>query len=139
MKRCKLCRVNKEDTAFYKSKGYVSQPCKECVNKFNRENRKKNKPELKQCTSIAERKHQRRMASVKVVYNLTETDLQNMLLAQQGCCKICGTDFGLIDTSSIYMRTYDIEHNHHTGEIRGLVCRRCNVNLRYEDLAYSYI
>ncbi len=67
-------------------------------------------------------------------YGLSEADYQNMVDSQENLCAICG-------------RTEDnkalaVDHDHDTGEIRGLLCGYCNVRLgwfdkyRAETLAY---
>ena len=52
-----------------------------------------------------------------------------MLFEQNGRCGVCG---------NFFIETPKIDHNHKTGEVRGLLCHRCNVGLPYvEDLEYS--
>ena len=58
-------------------------------------------------------------------YGLVEEDLQNLLDKQRGCCDICYTS--LINPDSI--STYNIDHCHATGKVRGLLCSRCNIVL----------
>ena len=41
-----------------------------------------------------------------------------MLEAQDGRCAICG--------NKPRKRRLDVDHNHKTGKVRGLLCRRCN-------------
>lgn len=47
-------------------------------------------------------------------------DFNAMFEEQNGCCKICGlhqSDIG---------KTLSVDHNHETGQVRGLLCQRCN-------------
>lgn len=53
-------------------------------------------------------------------YGLTEHQLMLMLQRQGGCCAIC--ECKLSDR-------YDIDHDHATGEVRGLLCHSCNLGL----------
>ena len=33
----------------------------------------------------------------------------------------------------------DLEHNHYSGEVRGIVCRKCNQKMRYKDKRYKEV
>lgn len=50
-------------------------------------------------------------------YGLEPEKLKNLLELQKGKCEICKEDMG---------ETYTVDHNHTTGEVRGLLCNRCN-------------
>jgi len=65
-------------------------------------------------------------------YNISLEELSEMIDSQRGCCKICGKS--LIDPDS--NRNYDIDHNHETGKVRGLLCTKCNtaLGLMFEDI-----
>jgi hypothetical protein len=52
-------------------------------------------------------------------YNLTEDGRSAMLLSQAGACLICQQDESLVGT-------LHVDHNHETGEVRGLLCGSCN-------------
>ena len=47
-------------------------------------------------------------------------DYEKMLAAQGGGCAICGTT----DTSP--WSCFCVDHDHTSGEVRGLLCRACN-------------
>lgn len=71
--------------------------------------------------------HCHRMASMKCYYKITETQLRDLLDAQQGTCKICGCDFGEDQQMRLNAtREYHVDHDHATGRVRGLLCATCN-------------
>lgn len=53
-------------------------------------------------------------------YGLTVADYANLLAAQNGKCAICGR------TENGKRINFDVDHDHVTGKIRGLLCNRCN-------------
>lgn len=53
-------------------------------------------------------------------YGLTIEQWQEMFSKQNGCCKICGKH------QSQFKSTLCVDHNHITGEVRGLLCPSCN-------------
>jgi hypothetical protein len=50
---------------------------------------------------------------------MTQEEYDALLQAQEGKCKICGAPPTAVD------------HDHETGEVRGLLCRACNLGLGY--------
>lgn len=56
-------------------------------------------------------------------YGITVEDYNEMFEAQQGCCEICGRHQSEVN------RTFDVDHNHETGKVRGLLCFDCNRGL----------
>lgn len=50
-------------------------------------------------------------------YGLTPLQYHSMLLSQRGACKVCGR---------VFRRTPNIDHDHATGRVRGLLCFICN-------------
>lgn len=58
------------------------------------------------------------------VYGLSRTGYQSMLASQGGCCAIC-----MDDAPGGGRRMWCVDHDHATGEVRGLLCVRCNAGL----------
>ena len=73
-------------------------------------------------------------------YGLSVSDYDQMLTSQNHCCGCCGRH------KSEFKRGLHVDHNHITGQIRGLLCTRCNPGIGYfEDsiekleLAITYL
>lgn len=62
-----------------------------------------------------------RKYQLKLSYGITEEDYQSLLLKQEGCCAICGTD-----TPTGKWKVFAVDHCHKTGKVRGLLCNECN-------------
>ena len=52
-------------------------------------------------------------------YQMRSSDYELMLRDQNGCCAICGA-------KPEKGKRLDIDHDHETGEVRGLLCGLCN-------------
>ena len=57
---------------------------------------------------------------IEQLYGITKADYERMLEAQGGVCAICG---GLDPKTG---RRLSVDHDHETGEVRGLLCGPCN-------------
>lgn len=63
-----------------------------------------------------------RAAEIARRYGLTQERLDEMTAEQGGLCAMgCGAAIS------------DIDHDHATGKVRGLLCRRCNVGLGFYE------
>lgn len=82
--------------------------CKRCANAGQKASRLKNG-----------RPPQKRKWLLYTRYRLTPADVDAMMLAQDGCCAICGAA----------LKRPVIDHCHDTGKVRGLLCCGCNVKL----------
>ena len=67
-----------------------------------------------------------RQYSLKYNYGISPEEYAKMLHAQGNSCFLCGRPHG----ESMAERLC-VDHNHDTGKIRGLLCRRCNVGIGY--------
>ena len=115
MKLCTKCNKLKELSDFSESKsekGYKQYRCREC-NKAYREGRK----EL-----IKDYQLKHRFGISLETYN-------EMLHKQNNSCKIC-------KTTCKTGKMLAVDHNHQTGNIRGLLCAYCNraLGLLHDDI-----
>ena len=64
-------------------------------------------------------------------YGITGEEYASLLAYQGGVCYICGGKSG--------KKRLAVDHNHKSGEVRGLLCKRCNRMLGYyRDNATSF-
>jgi hypothetical protein len=61
------------------------------------------------------------------LYNITQEDYLIMLENQNNKCLICGRD------KSNFIKGLHVDHNHTTGEVRGLLCSNCNGSLGWYE------
>jgi hypothetical protein len=105
MKKCTKCLLVKDTTEFSESKsekGYKQYHCKVC----NKEYRKLRKEESK------DYQLKRKFGISLELYN-------ELLKEQEYSCKICK-----LECKS--GRSLAVDHDHKTGEVRGLLCMCCN-------------
>ena len=64
-------------------------------------------------------------------YGITQEEYNKILDRQDGKCAICRIQFGSTK------RSFAVDHNHETNEVRGILCHRCNqaIGLLREDPA----
>jgi len=93
---------------------------------------KKNKDKINKQNAFWRRNHPKRLKRIrrkthlKLLYNLTLKQFNKMLKNQDYRCGICKKK-----------KKLEVDHNHKTGKVRGLLCRRCNMGLCYvEDIKY---
>ena len=112
-KQCSKCKINKDQSLFYKNKTRPDGLSPQC----------------KQCAEAAKTPEARQRGSLKFRYGITIKDYDDMLLKQKGMCKICKSK------ESGYGRKYFcVDHNHKTNKIRGLLCYSCNLGLgKFKD------
>lgn len=66
------------------------------------------------------RKHKNRV--LKHRYGITYDEYQRMHNEQNHCCAICGKEGGSTRSTRLY-----VDHNHETGQVRMLLCPKCNI------------
>ena len=111
---CRVCTILRPRSEFNKNKssrtGY-QRACKRCSRELQRKWRQT--PAGKESASRVARKRN---------YGLTDAEYEAMKTAQQGVCAICGKppDY-----------SFHVDHDHETGEMRGLLCGGCNFGIGY--------
>lgn len=82
----------------------------------------------------------RRKAYLKKHYGITLEQYDELFKRFQGKCWICK------NPQEHFIKTLSVDHDHHTGEVRGLLCYGCNRNVigrnRNADIylsAYEYL
>jgi hypothetical protein len=106
-KKCNLCLETKDLSLFSKEKraksGYQTR-CKTCQAKVKKE------------LSVYYRsKH------LEYKYGLTIEDYEQMLVDQEHKCAICGIEEKYAENARLC-----VDHDHTTGEVRALLCKKCN-------------
>lgn len=115
MRKCSVCKVKKPYSEFHKDKSRlhgIMYICKVCQNDGLMNYYSKNPDK-------------RKSIKLKQKYGITLEDFKAMVKAQKGRCKICGLKTKL-----------NVDHNHDTGKVRGLLCHKCNtgIGLLNDDL-----
>lgn len=64
--------------------------------------------------------------SMRAKYNLTPEEMNEILKSQDHKCPGCGRHFSEIDPSTGQPLKMCIDHNHETGDVRGILCDPCN-------------
>lgn len=119
MRKCRVCGVEKALEEFYKAgrKGSNSEvrhtECKECS---------KARVKRTQCPI------RQRSNNLRRNYGITLEDYDNMLEEQGGTCMTCSST----PESQRYGNLY-VDHDHNTGQVRGLLCHHCNTALGLVD------
>ena len=141
MKRCTKCGIEKPLTEFYAMAGMRDghrNDCKQCnlaakaarhrqnpepgrarARRWQRENPERVAAQRAAARGTGKRQVQNRRSYLKRTYGLTLEEYEHMLRAQGRKCAICRARPR--DDISLH-----VDHDHETGEIRGLTCFKCN-------------
>jgi recombination endonuclease VII len=118
MKTCTTCHEQKPLSAFGKHAAGLHGKravCKVCNALAAKAYKEKNPAKVKR--SI-------RNSVLKRQYGITLAEYEVMLAAQEGVCGICRQP---------PTRTLHVDHDHRTGDVRGLLCFSCNTALGFFD------
>jgi hypothetical protein len=141
VKRCKHCGLLKSLEDFYgdkKARDGCRPECKACnlaakaarnkanpqaardrVRRWRSENPEKYAALQKRNAARPEKKRADREGHLKRKYGITLQDYEVMLFVQYGGCLLCGD--APPENGSLH-----VDHDHDTGEVRGLLCVSCN-------------
>ena len=166
---CNKCKIEqpKEEFYFKRKDGVIrSTICRTCKKQYaqspvGREKRNKYNKSEKGRKSIVEyrKKTERRRKEwyekyvtsgrqrdikLRACYDITLGDYKRMFSEQQGLCAICGNPE--VSKWRNKIKPLAVDHNHETGEIRQLLCQKCNIgisqfgeNIGYLANAISYL
>lgn len=117
-KRCGDCKKLLPVSSFAKnkdSKDGLSWRCKPCHVAYVRRHREKN-PDYY------------RKVQLRYKFGITPEEYDALLARQDGACAICGQEETALGRHG-EVKLLSVDHNHETGEVRGLLCQRCNIGL----------
>lgn len=114
IKWCKHCHDNQFTISFYvrlHGRPVLTDRCQRCRSRTRTNYHVLAGEELRNVKAISRR---------KTAFGIDQTRYEALLLMQCGQCAICGSipDYNLC-----------VDHDHETGQIRGLLCRPCNLVL----------
>jgi len=120
---CIKCHETKDIEEFYKSRRrqdnysirYTTE-CKECSLKNRKEHYVENKERIMDS-------HRFRS------YGITKEEYKEMLQDQDGKCAICKREESARANLTGKVRALAVDHCHITGNVRGLLCRACNLGI----------
>ena len=118
MKKCSKCKTSKPISEFWNDRRRADgklPSCKSCrkaeLKKYLAKHPDFEKKRYWANPMAVREKHLKRK------YKITLKDYDAMFLSQSGRCAICGKSQN---------RAFDVDHNHKTGQVRGLLCTNCN-------------
>ena len=121
-RRCSGCQLRKPRSAFGKCKSEadgLQSYCRDCANVRAMAHFSALNPEKKY--------HRGRKSNLKRNYGLTIEAYEAILCAQGNKCAICRMD--LSESGTLKDRNSQVDHDHATGRVRGILCRTCNVGI----------
>ena len=127
MKPCSKCGYEKENSVeFFRASrhpGKLRADCRECERAANRKYHKDNRADISARPTVKWGNYNRQC---KALYGITAGDVELMLIAQGGLCMCCLEPIPEPHRNSMCSRMH-VDHDHKTGEVRGLLCHHCNV------------
>ncbi len=140
-KICRFCQISKPLNEYYSSqtnKDRLQNHCKACDNlrtKADYQSHKEHYKKLGKEWRMTHREQSKildRKSNLKCRYRMTLQDYDTTYNNQKGQCLICGHN-GKSYTESGRKDSLEIDHSWHTGIVRGLICRKCNMILAFCD------
>lgn len=154
-KQCSKCGVERPLHMFgwttARGKKYRKTWCKRCCNDYAKEYKNNPPPKRRRLTKEEYRlknlqwsRLYGRRNTLKRTYNLTEEEYQIMLDSQGGGCAICGEPETVVNgmSKSQQAQPLSVDHDHTTGQVRALLCSRCNrkvMQIEYGTAHLAYL
>jgi hypothetical protein len=148
MKSCNRCEEQKDISEFYKNSHAsdgLKSICKSCTSKKAKEYYDNNPDKIKELSRksylrdkdiISARSKEnwknnesRRKKNRLKPYNITQEELDLLLLNSDYKCNLCGVSRE--DHYELYKKDLHIDHCHTTQQVRGILCHSCNLGLGY--------
>lgn len=149
--RCIECRKNYNTLRFDKVKKYKQE--------YDVKNKEKNKMYYIRKFEVikAQKQMYNKVNSVKIAkqskrysylyrYGITKEIYDEMYEKQNGVCAICNQPEKLFDKRANRVKVLAVDHNHKTGNVRGLLCQSCNTgiglfedNIKIMKMAIEYL
>ncbi len=135
MKKCSRCAVEKDESAFYRQRRandtYVyASHCKDCQRDAVNARLQALSPEQRY-----EYYEEMRARTMLRRFGISLEQYDSMCADQGGVCSICRQPETAIDNrwtgEGTRVRRLAVDHDHKTGENRGLLCMLCNTRLGY--------
>lgn len=136
VKFCPECKVDKPHLEFYASRNTQdgrATYCKECAKAYQRRWNAANPSVVKRNNDkrlsdpARNRRYKNNMRSWRLnLYGLTPERFEELSSNQGGLCPICCQP-----PENWADRGFNVDHDHETNEVRGLLCGRCNLGLGY--------
>lgn len=125
MKLCKRCGKNKTLDCFYRSLEKEAR-CKECVSELRKEKYKENRQQVIARVRKYRTENPEKIRDLKLrqAYKITAEEYDKKHNQQNGVCAACGKPEKTVWRGRVVRLAVD--HNHQTGQIRGLLCMFCN-------------
>lgn len=126
-KQCSECNEAKPVTEFFKDKGFKDgyySKCKSCKTKNTLVWRAKNKDKYNEYMRGHHKKNYQRNRLYR--YNISQKEHGQMLLEQNNVCALC-------KKPPPANKPLVVDHDHATGEVRGLLCYKCNRDMATVD------
>lgn len=129
-KNCNRCRRLLPAGSFNKNRRFLDglqSYCRECHKAHNADLYQRNKTNPAWVAKDRERNRQQfkkngRAAALRKLYGITVRQYEAAYEAVAGLCEICGQ-------KCVTGKTLAVDHDHETGAVRGLLCRKCNSGL----------
>ena len=112
-----MAYIHAEDRQRYARSWRKDNPekCKEYARAYRQRNKDKLLEKNRQRYKAHPEKY--RWATIKCSYGLTKEQYEKLMRQQDGKCRICRKP------------AVHVDHNHKTGKVRGLLCKKCNLGL----------
>ena len=117
-KFCAKCKVVKNAAEFtvVKKTGLLALYCKVCTQAASKKEREADKAKDPKAYAAKNRD-----SALRSKYGISLLDYEEILEVQEGHCAICPTT-----PAEERLSVLVVDHNHDTGEVRGLLCNACN-------------